>query len=107
MSRAHTKFQPKLSARAAGAVLEGNLARDSRAMGVSLLAVRSTAYHCRPHAQRAAGVRPERHFFPTREEAENKRYRPLPALAAQMNAGRWLGATRSKQLAESSEGEFV
>src|SRR5205807_6830639 len=105
MSHTQTKFvQNNISAHAAARYWQATLARDSRADGSFVLAVRSTHIYCRPSCPARRPLRRNVTFFRTREEAEKHGYRPClrcrpneisgPAALVQRAAG---------HLAESSE----
>ena len=76
MSHAQTKFVQNISARAAARYWRATLARDSRADGSFVLAVRSTHIYCRPSCPARRPLRRNVTFFRTREEAEKQGYRP-------------------------------
>src|SRR5213082_3159307 len=76
MSHAQTKFVQNISARAAARYWRATLARDSRADGSFVLAVRSTHIYCRPSCPARRPLRRNVTFFRTREEAERQGYRP-------------------------------
>jgi AraC family transcriptional regulator, regulatory protein of adaptative response / methylated-DNA-[protein]-cysteine methyltransferase len=76
MSHTQTKFAPNISAHAAARYWQATLARDSRADGSFVLAVRSTRIYCRPSCPARRPLRRNVTFFRTREEAEKQGYRP-------------------------------
>lgn len=55
---------------------QATLARDSRADGTFYLAVRSTGIYCRPSCPARRPLRRNVEFFKSREEAEQRGYRP-------------------------------
>src|SRR6266481_3128828 len=75
MSHAQIKFDQNISARAAARYWQATLARDSRADGTFVLAVRSTHIYCRPSCPARRPLRRNVIFFHTREEAEKQGYR--------------------------------
>jgi len=104
MSRAHTKFNQSISARAAARYWQATLARDSRADGSFVLAVRSTHIYCRPSCPARRPLRRNVTFFHTREEAEKQGYRPCLRCRPNEIAGPVALVQRAaSQLAESSE----
>src|SRR6266853_1056657 len=76
MSRTQSKFGQSISAHAAARYWQATLARDSRADGSFVLAVRSTHIYCRPSCPARRPLRRNVTFFRTREEAEKHGYRP-------------------------------
>ena len=76
MSHTQTKFVQNISAHAAAQYWQATLARDSRADGSFVLAVRSTRIYCRPSCPARRPLRRNVTFFRTREEAEKHGYRP-------------------------------
>src|ERR1700730_4652000 len=76
MSHTHTKFAENISAHAAAQYWQATLARDPRADGSFVLAVRSTRIYCRPSCPARRPLRRNVTFFRTREEAEKHGYRP-------------------------------
>ena len=76
MSRTQTRFVQNISAHAAARYWQATLARDSRADGSFVLAVRSTHIYCRPSCPARRPLRRNVTFFRTREEAEKHGYRP-------------------------------
>jgi AraC family transcriptional regulator, regulatory protein of adaptative response / methylated-DNA-[protein]-cysteine methyltransferase len=76
MSHTQTKFAPNISAHVAARYWQATLARDSRADGSFVLAVRSTRIYCRPSCPARRPLRRNVTFFRTREEAEKQGYRP-------------------------------
>jgi len=80
MSHTQIKFVQNISAHAAAQYWQATLARDSRADGSFVLAVRSTHIYCRPSCPARRPLRRNVTFFRTREEAEKARLPALPAL---------------------------
>src|SRR5438309_10587087 len=76
MIHSQTKFVQTISAHAAARYWRATLARDSRADGRFVLAVRSTHIYCRPSCPARRPLRRNVTFFRTREEAEKQGYRP-------------------------------
>src|SRR6266478_2556675 len=76
MSHTQTKFAQDITAHAAARYWRATLARDSRADGSFVLAVRSTRIYCRPSCPARRPLRRNVTFFRTREEAEKQGYRP-------------------------------
>src|SRR5436853_7086729 len=76
MSHTQTKFAQNISAHAAARYWRATLARDSRADGSFVLAVRSTRIYCRPSCPARRPLRRNVTFYRTREEAERHGYRP-------------------------------
>src|SRR5439155_5154693 len=72
MSHTQTKFAQNISAHAAARYWRATLARDSRADGSFVLAVRSTHIYCRPSCPARRPLRRNVTFFRTREEAEKR-----------------------------------
>jgi AraC family transcriptional regulator of adaptative response/methylated-DNA-[protein]-cysteine methyltransferase len=71
-----TSFQEDISSSAAARYWRATLARDRRADGTFVLAVRSTHIYCRPSCPARRPLRRNVTFFRTREEAEKQGYRP-------------------------------
>jgi AraC family transcriptional regulator of adaptative response/methylated-DNA-[protein]-cysteine methyltransferase len=76
MSHTQTRFVQNISAHAAARYWQATLARDSRADGSFVLAVRSTHIYCRPSCPARRPLRRNVTFFRTREEAEKQGFRP-------------------------------
>src|SRR3979490_3084646 len=76
MSHTQSKFVQNISAHAAARYGGATLARDSRADGSFVLAVRSTHIYCRPSCPARRPLRRNVTFFRTREEAEKQGFRP-------------------------------
>src|SRR5580700_5591801 len=76
MSYAQTNLAQNISAYAAARYWRATLARDSRADGSFVLAVRSTHIYCRPSCPARRPRRRNVTFFRTREEAEKQGFRP-------------------------------
>src|SRR5260370_38811847 len=104
MSPTQTKFTENISAHAAARFWRATLARDSRADGSFVLAVRSTHIYCRPSCPARLPLRRNVTFFHTREEAEKQGYRPCLRCRPNEIAGPVALVQRAaSQLAESSE----
>src|SRR3989442_10397315 len=104
MSHTQTKFVQNISAHAAAQYWQATLARDSRADGSFVLAVRSTHIYCRPSCPARRPLRRNVTFFRTREEAEKQGYRPCLRCRPNEIAGPVALVQRAAgHLAESSE----
>jgi AraC family transcriptional regulator, regulatory protein of adaptative response / methylated-DNA-[protein]-cysteine methyltransferase len=104
MSHTQTKFDQSISAHAAARYWQATLARDSRADGSFVLAVRSTRIYCRPSCPARRPLRRNVIFFRTREEAEKQGYRPCLRCRPNEIAGPVALVKRAaSQLAESTE----
>src|SRR6266851_2145776 len=104
MSHTQSKFAHNISAHAAARYWQATLARDSRADGSFVLAVRSTHIYCRPSCPARRPLRRNVTFFRTREEAEKQGYRPCLRCRPNEIAGPVALVQRAaSQLAESSE----
>src|SRR2546427_11967783 len=76
MNTARTNLEQNITPHAAARYWRATLARDSRADGTFVLAVRSTHIYCRPSCPARRPLRRNVIFFRTREEAEQHGYRP-------------------------------
>jgi AraC family transcriptional regulator of adaptative response/methylated-DNA-[protein]-cysteine methyltransferase len=76
MSQAVTSIRQGVPAQLAARYWQATLARDSRADGTFVLAVRSTHIYCRPSCPARRPLRRNVIFFKTREEAEKQGFRP-------------------------------
>src|SRR5216683_1867234 len=104
MSHTQTKFAQNISAHAAARYWQATLARDSRADGSFVLAVRSTRIYCRPSCPARRPLRRNVTFFRTREEAEKQGYRPCLRCRPNEIAGPVALVQRAaSHLAEASE----
>src|SRR6266851_4712427 len=104
MSHTQSKFAHNISAHAAARYWQATLARDSRADGSFVLAVRSTHIYCRPSCPARRPLRRNVTFFRTREEAEKQGYRPcLRCRPNEISGPVALVQRAAGQLAESSE----
>src|SRR2546422_7636159 len=104
MSHMQTKFAQSISAHAAARYWQATLARDSRADGSFVLAVRSTHIFCRPSCPARPPLRRNVTFFRTREEAEKHGYRPcLRCRPNEISGPVALVERAAGSLAESSE----
>src|ERR1700687_5300095 len=104
MSHTQTRFVQNISAHAAGGDWRATLARDSRADGSFVLAVRSTHIYCRPSCPARRPLRRNVTFFRTREEAEKHGYRPcLRCRPNEISAPLALCKRAAGYLAESGE----
>src|SRR6266446_2802349 len=75
MSEIQTNTGQGISGHAAARYWQATLARDSKADGTFVLAVRSTHIYCRPSCPARRPLRRNVVFFHTREEAEKQGYR--------------------------------
>jgi AraC family transcriptional regulator, regulatory protein of adaptative response / methylated-DNA-[protein]-cysteine methyltransferase len=104
MSYAQTNLAQNISEYAAARYWRATLARDSRADGSFVLAVRSTHIYCRPSCPARRPLRRNVTFFRTREEAEKQGYRPcLRCRPNEISASVALVQRAASHLAESSE----
>src|SRR6267154_1410208 len=104
MSHTQSEFGQSISVHAAARYWQATLARDSRADGSFVLAVRSTHIYCRPSCPARRPLRRNVTFFRTREEAEKQGYRPCLRCRPNEIAGPVALVQRAaSQLAESSE----
>ncbi len=104
MSQTQTRFVQNISAHAAARYWQATLARDSRADGSFVLAVRSTHIYCRPSCPARRPLRRNVTFYRTREEAEKEGYRPcLRCRPNEISGPVALVQRAASQLAESSE----
>jgi len=104
MNHTPSKFVQNISAHAAARYWRATLARDSRADGSFVLAVRSTHIYCRPSCPARRPLRRNVTFFRTREEAEQQGYRPcLRCRPNEIAIPVALVQRAASQLAESSE----
>jgi AraC family transcriptional regulator, regulatory protein of adaptative response / methylated-DNA-[protein]-cysteine methyltransferase len=104
MRHTQTNLAQSISAHAAAQYWQATLARDSRADGSFVLAVRSTRIYCRPSCPARRPLRRNVTFFRTREEAEKQGYRPCRRCRPNEIAGPVALVQRAaNQLAESTE----
>jgi AraC family transcriptional regulator, regulatory protein of adaptative response / methylated-DNA-[protein]-cysteine methyltransferase len=104
MRHTQTNLAQNISAHAAAQYWQATLARDSRADGSFVLAVRSTRIYCRPSCPARRPLRRNVTFFRTREEAEKQGYRPCRRCRPNEIAGPVALVQRAaNQLAESTE----
>jgi AraC family transcriptional regulator of adaptative response/methylated-DNA-[protein]-cysteine methyltransferase len=104
MSYPQSNLAQNVSAYAAARYWRATLARDSRADGSFVLAVRSTHIYCRPSCPARRPLRRNVTFFLTREEAEKQGYRPcLRCRPNEISASVALVQRAASHLAESSE----
>src|SRR5437762_9164986 len=76
MTHASTNRTPAITQHAAARYWRATRARDPRADGTFVLAVRSTHIYCRPSCPARRPLRRNVTFFRTREEAERHGFRP-------------------------------
>jgi len=104
MSHAEKNFGQNISPNAAARYWRAALARDSRADGSFVIAVRSTHVYCRPSCPARRPFRRNVTFFRTREEAEKQGYRPCLRCRPNEIAGPVVLVQRAAgKLAESNE----
>jgi AraC family transcriptional regulator of adaptative response/methylated-DNA-[protein]-cysteine methyltransferase len=104
MSYAQANLAQNISPHAAARYWRATLARDSRADGSFVLAVRSTRIYCRPSCPARRPLRRNVTFFRTREEAEKQGYRPcLRCRPNEISSSVALVQRAANHLAESSE----
>ena len=94
----------QVSPRKAAQYWRATLARDARADGTFVLAVRSTHIYCRPSCPARRPLRRNVIFFRTREEAERQGYRPCLRCRPNETAASVALVTRAaKYLGQSQE----
>ena len=99
-----TSTRQEISAHAAARYWQATLARDSRADGTFVLAVRSTHIYCRPSCPARRPLRRNVIFFHTREEAEKHGYRAcLRCRPNEISGAVALVQRAAAHLAESTE----
>jgi len=104
MSEMQTSTGQGISGHAAARYWQATLARDSRADGTFVLAVRSTHIYCRPSCPARRPLRRNVVFFHTREEAERQGYRACLRCRPNEVPGAVALVQRAvRQLADSSE----
>jgi AraC family transcriptional regulator of adaptative response/methylated-DNA-[protein]-cysteine methyltransferase len=104
MSEIQTSTGQGISGQAAARYWQATLARDSRADGTFVLAVRSTHIYCRPSCPARRPLRRNVVFFRTREEAERQGYRAcLRCRPNEVSGAVALVQRAVRQLAESTE----
>src|SRR2546427_6647375 len=107
MGETHTRFGQNISAHAAAQYWHATLARDSRADGTFVLAVRSTRIYCRPSCPARRPLRQNVVFFARPEEAERQGFRPCRRCRPdELHAAAALVA-RAARVLESSNEESV
>jgi AraC family transcriptional regulator of adaptative response/methylated-DNA-[protein]-cysteine methyltransferase len=104
MRHTQSNLAQNISAHAAARYWRATLARDPRADGTFVLAVRSTHIYCRPSCPARRPLRRNVTFFRTREEAEKNGFRACLRCRPNEIAGPVALVQRAaSQLAESSE----
>ena len=104
MMNSSANLANQVSPRMAARFWRATLARDARADGTFVLAVRSTHIYCRPSCPARRPLRSNVTFFRTREEAEEQGYRPcLRCRPNETAAAAALVARAGQYLAQSSE----
>ncbi len=107
MKSSSANATPGVSPRKASEYWRAALARDARADGAFVLAVRTTRIYCRPSCPARRPLRRNVIFFRTREEAEKHGYRPcLRCRPNEIAASAALVARAAKYLAQSREEGF-
>src|SRR6195256_7032825 len=108
MSHTQTKFVQNISAHAAARYWQATLARDSRADGSFVLAVRSTHIYCRPSCPARRPLRRNVVFFHTGAEAEKQGFRPCRRCRPNEVAGPVALVERaSQELGKAGEDESI
>src|SRR5437773_6012997 len=104
MTHASTNRTPAITQHAAARYWRATRARDPRADGTFVLAVRSTHIYCPPSCPAPRRLRPTVTFFRTRREAEKHGYRPcLRCRPTEISGPVALVQRAAGYLAESSE----
>jgi AraC family transcriptional regulator, regulatory protein of adaptative response / methylated-DNA-[protein]-cysteine methyltransferase len=104
MNTAKTTLKQNITPHAAARYWRATLARDSRADGTFVLAVRSTRIYCRPSCPARRPLRRNVIFFRTREEAEQHGFRACRRCRPNEISGQVALVQRAAHhLAESSE----
>ena len=104
MSTLQTSTGQAVTAQAAARYWQATLARDSRADGTFVLAVRSTHIYCRPSCPARRPLRRNVVFYHTKEEAEKQGYRAcLRCRPNEVSGAVVLVQRAAEQLAESTE----
>jgi AraC family transcriptional regulator, regulatory protein of adaptative response / methylated-DNA-[protein]-cysteine methyltransferase len=104
MSLTQTRIGEGITAHAAARYWQATLARDFRADGTFVLAVRSTHIYCRPSCPARRPLRRNVVFFRTSAEAEKQGYRPcLRCRPNEISASVALVQRAARQLAASTE----
>jgi AraC family transcriptional regulator of adaptative response/methylated-DNA-[protein]-cysteine methyltransferase len=104
MSTLQTSTGHAVTAQAAARYWQATLARDSRADGTFVLAVRSTHIYCRPSCPARRPLRRNVVFYHTKEEAEKQGYRAcLRCRPNEVSGAVVLVQRAARQLAESTE----
>jgi AraC family transcriptional regulator of adaptative response/methylated-DNA-[protein]-cysteine methyltransferase len=104
MSTLQTNTGQAVTAQAAARYWQATLARDSRADGTFVLAVRSTHIYCRPSCPARRPLRRNVVFYRTKEEAEKQGYRAcLRCRPNEVSGAVVLVQRAARQLAKSTE----
>src|SRR5690349_23579921 len=104
MTHTQSNFSQAITPHAAARYWRATRARDSRADGTFVLAVRSTHIYCRPSCPARRPLRRNVIFFHTGEEAEQHGFRPcLRCRPNETAASAALVARAAKFLAQSQE----
>src|SRR5437879_13638975 len=104
MNTARTNLEQNITPHAAARYWRATLARDSRADGTFVLAVRSTHIYCRPSCPARRPLRRNVVFFRTQAEAEKQGFRPCRRCRPNEVAGPVaLVEIASRRLAQSGE----
>src|SRR5438445_4736387 len=108
MNTASTNLEQNITPHAAARYWRATLARDARADGKFVLAVRSTHIYCRPSCPARRPLRRNVVFFHTVAEAEQQGFRPCRRCRPNEVAGPIALVERaSRELAISTEEEGV
>ena len=103
-TKTHPSPAPKISPREAARFWRATLARDARADGSFILAVRSTGIYCRPSCPARRPLRRNVVFFRNNEQAQLQGFRPcLRCRPNQQPAAATLIEHAAQQLADASE----
>jgi len=104
MSTAQHILEQNITAHTAARYWQATLARDSRADGTFVLAVRSTQIYCRPSCPARRPLRRNVIFFRSGEEAERQGYRPcLRCRPNEVSGSVALVQRAARHLADSNE----
>jgi AraC family transcriptional regulator, regulatory protein of adaptative response / methylated-DNA-[protein]-cysteine methyltransferase len=104
MNNERNHLESNITPRAAARFWQATLARDHRADGTFVLAVRSTHIYCRPSCPARRPLRRNVTFFRTREEAEKQGYRPCRRCRPnEVSASVALVQSAARLLADSAE----
>lgn len=102
-----TAMTSQISSHTAARYWRATLARDHRADGTFVLAVRSTRIYCRPSCPARRPLRRNVIFFRTREEAERQGYRPCLRCRPNEMAASTALVSRAAQILGNSPEESI